>query len=143
MKGAAASFGIITEFVVHTEPAPEQLISYSYHIEIGKKSSFANTFAAWQDIIKDPGLDRKFSTEVVILELGMIISGQSLPSPPDFVLTFYRHLLWHTGRIRRTQFRGQTRTKRHRHRSHSRQLAGCCNQLGRNRSTQAHWWHCK
>jgi FAD/FMN-containing dehydrogenase len=33
VKGAAASFGIVTEFVVHTEPAPGQLIEYSYQIE--------------------------------------------------------------------------------------------------------------
>jgi hypothetical protein len=91
IKGAAASFGIITEFVVHTEPAPGQLIQYSYQIEwarlsdrltttlttlrLGNTSSFADTFAAWQDIIKDPSLDRKLSTEVVVTEVGMIISG--------------------------------------------------------------------
>jgi FAD/FMN-containing dehydrogenase len=33
VKGAAASFGIVTEFVVHTEPAPGQFIQYSYQIE--------------------------------------------------------------------------------------------------------------
>ena len=43
----------------------------------GKKSTFANTFAAWQDIISDPALDRKLSTEVVITGLGMMISGTS------------------------------------------------------------------
>jgi FAD/FMN-containing dehydrogenase len=33
LKGAGASFGIITEFVVHTEPSPENMIQYSYTIE--------------------------------------------------------------------------------------------------------------
>jgi hypothetical protein len=33
MKGAAASFGVITEFVVHTEPAPTNMIQYSYRIQ--------------------------------------------------------------------------------------------------------------
>ncbi|PVF98620.1 FAD-binding domain-containing protein [Serendipita vermifera] len=75
MKGAAASFGIITEFIVHTEPAPEKLVQYSYRLQTGNKSAFASTFAAWQDIIKDPGLDRKLATQVIIMELGMIISG--------------------------------------------------------------------
>ncbi|KAG8810357.1 hypothetical protein FRC18_004098 [Serendipita sp. 400] len=75
LKGAAAGFGIITEFVVHTEPAPPSTVNYAYHIQLGKKSSFANTFAAWQDIIKDPSLDRKLASQVIIMELGMIISG--------------------------------------------------------------------
>ncbi|PVF96030.1 FAD-binding domain-containing protein [Serendipita vermifera] len=75
MKGAAASFGIITEFVVHTEPAPQNVIQYSYHLQTGNKSAFANTYAIWQDIIKDPQLDRKLATNFIIMELGMIISG--------------------------------------------------------------------
>jgi hypothetical protein len=76
LKGSAAGFGIITEFVVHTEPAPTNNIQYSYHIETGKKSSFADTFAAWQNIIKDPGLDRKLATQVIVTEVGMIITGE-------------------------------------------------------------------
>jgi hypothetical protein len=33
MKGAAASFGIVTEFVVHTQPAPQNVIQYSYRLQ--------------------------------------------------------------------------------------------------------------
>ncbi|CAG7854205.1 SubName: Full=Related to reticuline oxidase (Berberine bridge enzyme) {ECO:0000313/EMBL:CCA70426.1} [Serendipita indica DSM 11827] len=93
MKGAAASFGIITEFVVHTEPAPADTTVFAYHIQTGKKSSFANTFAAWQDIISDPNLDRKFSTEVVITELGMIISGTYFGTKEEYkALNFEQRL---------------------------------------------------
>ncbi|KAF7371030.1 Glucooligosaccharide oxidase [Mycena sanguinolenta] len=35
----------------------------------------APTFATWQSIVADPSLDRKLATEVVLFELGMIISG--------------------------------------------------------------------
>jgi hypothetical protein len=35
----------------------------------------APTFATWQSIVSDPALDRKLATEVVLFELGMIISG--------------------------------------------------------------------
>ncbi|CAG8619718.1 11470_t:CDS:2, partial [Acaulospora colombiana] len=44
-------------------------------IRTGNKSAFASTFATWQDIVKDPQLDRKLATTFIIMELGMIISG--------------------------------------------------------------------
>jgi hypothetical protein len=44
----------------------------------------ASTFATWQSIIADPTLDRKLATEVVLFELGMIISGAY------FFFLFYR-----------------------------------------------------
>ncbi|KAJ7623614.1 hypothetical protein FB45DRAFT_926242 [Roridomyces roridus] len=74
-KGAAAGFGIVTEFVVLTHPEPSTAVIYSYEIKFGNYSSFAPTFAAWQNIIMDPNLDRKLASEIVVSELGMIISG--------------------------------------------------------------------
>ncbi|KAJ6580993.1 hypothetical protein B0H19DRAFT_490524 [Mycena capillaripes] len=75
VKGAAASFGIITEFVFLTHPEPPSVIRYSYTLELGKHADMASTFATWQSIVADPALDRKLATEVVVFELGMIISG--------------------------------------------------------------------
>ncbi|KAF7371027.1 Reticuline oxidase [Mycena sanguinolenta] len=74
-KGAAASFGIVTEFVFLTHPEPTDAVVYSYKIQLGKHADLAPTFAAWQDIVADPNLDRKLASEVIIFELGMIISG--------------------------------------------------------------------
>ncbi|KAJ7708806.1 hypothetical protein B0H17DRAFT_1030910 [Mycena rosella] len=75
IKGAAASFGIVTEFVVKTHPEPPSILRYSYTLELGKHADMASTFATWQSIVADPALDRKLATEVVVFELGMIISG--------------------------------------------------------------------
>ncbi|KAJ6485684.1 hypothetical protein C8R45DRAFT_930782 [Mycena sanguinolenta] len=75
LKGAGASFGIITEFVVLTHPIPTNIIRYSYTLEFGSHASMAPTFVTWQTIVADPSLDRKLATEVVLFELGMIISG--------------------------------------------------------------------
>ncbi|KAJ7825397.1 hypothetical protein B0H14DRAFT_2820741 [Mycena olivaceomarginata] len=75
VKGAAASFGIVTEFVFLTHPEPANIVRYSYTLELGKHADMASTFATWQSIVSDPALDRKLATEVVLFELGMIISG--------------------------------------------------------------------
>ena len=39
LKGAAASFGIITEFVVRTQPEPQVTTQYSYNIQCVPPSS--------------------------------------------------------------------------------------------------------
>ncbi|KAJ7118607.1 hypothetical protein C8R46DRAFT_1260938 [Mycena filopes] len=74
-KGAAASFGIVTEFVFLTHPEPPNAIVYSYKLQLRSHSALAPTFSAWQSIVADPSLDRKLASEVIIFELGMIISG--------------------------------------------------------------------
>ncbi|KAJ6547857.1 hypothetical protein B0H10DRAFT_1313861 [Mycena sp. CBHHK59/15] len=75
VKGAAASFGIVTEFVFLTHPEPPSAILYSYTLELGSHAALAPTFAAWQTIVSDPALDRKLASEVIVFQLGMIISG--------------------------------------------------------------------
>ncbi|KAJ7812680.1 hypothetical protein B0H13DRAFT_1666088 [Mycena leptocephala] len=75
VKGAAASFGIVTEFVFMTHPEPPTAVVYSYKLQLGKHADMAPTFATWQSIVADPSLDRKLASEVIIFELGMIISG--------------------------------------------------------------------
>ncbi|KAJ7583353.1 hypothetical protein C8J56DRAFT_1005322 [Mycena floridula] len=71
VKGAAAGFGIVTEFVMKTHPEPGNIIKYS----LGSHQEMWPIFSLWQSIISDPNLTRKLSTEVVIFPLGMIISG--------------------------------------------------------------------
>ncbi|KAK6978117.1 Reticuline oxidase [Favolaschia claudopus] len=75
VKGAAASFGIVTEFVFMTRPEPSSAILYTYKLQLTKHADLAPTFAAWQDIVSDPNLDRKLASEVIVFQLGMIISG--------------------------------------------------------------------
>ncbi|TFK61310.1 FAD-binding domain-containing protein [Pluteus cervinus] len=76
LKGAAAGFGIITEFVVHTQAAPTTAaIRYSYNIQSSDHTQMANTFATWQSIIADPNLDRKLASQVTVMPMGMVITG--------------------------------------------------------------------
>lgn len=75
LKGAAAGFGIITEFKVHTEPEPGEIVQYSFAFEYGKHASMADSFKEWQKMISDPNLPRKLASQVIVNQLGMFITG--------------------------------------------------------------------
>lgn len=74
-KGAAAGFGIVTEFVLKTEPEPGECVRYSFSFTARPYRNLAETFKTWQKFVSNPKLTRKFASEVTITEVGMIISG--------------------------------------------------------------------
>jgi hypothetical protein len=75
LKGSAAGFGVITQFTVKTEEAPGNIVQYSYNFTPGSHASMAPIFQAWQMLVSDPNLSRKFASEVIVFDLGMMISG--------------------------------------------------------------------
>lgn len=75
LKGAGGSFGVITEFVCRTEPEPGECVHFSYTYNFRPYSSMSAVFKEWQAYVAQPDLTRKFGTQVVFMELGMIISG--------------------------------------------------------------------
>ena len=75
LRGAASSLGLITEFVVRTHPEPANVVQYSYTFEFGTSASVASTYSAWQDLISDPALDRRFGSEFILNPTGAIITG--------------------------------------------------------------------
>ncbi|KAH8829443.1 hypothetical protein DL96DRAFT_1668873 [Flagelloscypha sp. PMI_526] len=75
LKGAAASFGVITEFKVITHEEPKEVTRYSYKVQFGSHEKMADTFAGWQQFISKPDLSRKFASQVIAFEFGMIIQG--------------------------------------------------------------------
>jgi hypothetical protein len=84
LKGAGASFGIITEFKVTTHPTPGEAVQYSYTFSATSPSNMAGRFKQWQAMIADPGLSRKFASQVVLSEIGMIISGTFFGTQSEF-----------------------------------------------------------
>lgn len=84
IKGAAASFGIVTEFKVRTEPAPGLGVQYTYELNLGDTAQRAKLFKDWQDFISDPKLTRKFSSIMVVFEHGMILTGNFYGSKEEF-----------------------------------------------------------
>ncbi|KAJ7825380.1 hypothetical protein B0H14DRAFT_2322974, partial [Mycena olivaceomarginata] len=59
-------------------------------------AALAPTFAAWQDIVAHPTLDRKLASQVIVFELGMIISGTYFDTRDEYnQLNFEARLTQH------------------------------------------------
>jgi hypothetical protein len=85
MKGAAAGFGIVTEFKMRTQPEPGEAVEYSYSFHFGDSASKANVFKQWQKLISDPELSRKFASQFILTEqLGAIVYGTFFGSQEEF-----------------------------------------------------------
>lgn len=61
IRGAGASFGIVTEFVLSTLPAPASVISYTYSWATSDSIARAGLIKAWQGLIYDPALPLELS----------------------------------------------------------------------------------
>ncbi|KAJ5090652.1 hypothetical protein N7532_009336 [Penicillium argentinense] len=84
IKGAAASFGIVTEFKLHTHPAPTQAYQYSFTWTMGSSRDKANVFKDWQRLVSNETLTRKFASELVVTEAGVIVSGTYFGTREEF-----------------------------------------------------------
>ncbi|KAH7559503.1 hypothetical protein BM1_04440 [Bipolaris maydis] len=85
MKGAGASFGIVTEFRFRTQAAPSNGVVYSYTFQGGSTQAKADLFKRWQKLVSDPKLSRKFASQYVIAEpIGAIITGTYFGSQAEY-----------------------------------------------------------
>ncbi|KUJ08911.1 FAD-binding domain-containing protein [Mollisia scopiformis] len=84
VKGAGASFGVVTEFVLRTEKEPGEAVHFSYSFTIGTYASMGVVFKAWQKFVANPSLSRKFASEAIITEVGLIISGTYYGSKKEY-----------------------------------------------------------
>ncbi|KID85109.1 FAD-binding, type 2 [Metarhizium guizhouense ARSEF 977] len=75
LRGAGASFGIVTQFTVRTQPAPGHVVEYTYEFRFGSQHEMAPVFSAWQALANDPDLDRRFSTLFIAQPLGAVVTG--------------------------------------------------------------------
>ena len=84
LKGAGASFGVITEFKIKTHEAPSEIIEYSYTFQGKPFSQHADRFKAWQALISNPQLSQQFASQVIFTEIGMIITGTYFGSKAEW-----------------------------------------------------------
>ncbi|KAJ4268890.1 hypothetical protein NW762_002961 [Fusarium torreyae] len=75
LRGAGASFGIVTNFLIRTHPEPGNIVQYSYNIALGSQAETADVYKEWQALVGDPDMDRRFSSLFVVQPLGALISG--------------------------------------------------------------------
>jgi hypothetical protein len=80
-KGAAPSFGIVSEFKVRTQAEPGEAVLYSYTFH----SNSASAFKSWQALISDPDLSRKFASQFILTEqFGALVTGTFFGSQSEF-----------------------------------------------------------
>ncbi|KAH7102725.1 FAD-binding domain-containing protein [Auriculariales sp. MPI-PUGE-AT-0066] len=99
IRGAASSFGIVTEFVVKTEPEPAQVVEYSYNFILGSPKNGANTFKSWQKFISNPNLDRRLASQLTVTQFAMIVSGSFFGTEDEFRATGFDAALNSTGKV--------------------------------------------
>ncbi|KAF3387430.1 putative FAD-linked oxidoreductase YvdP [Penicillium rolfsii] len=75
IKGAAASFGIVTKFKLHTHAAPTHAVQYTYTFNMGTTKERAQLFKDWQRFIFTKDLTRRVSSELLVFESGILLSG--------------------------------------------------------------------
>lgn len=84
VRGAAAGFGVVTEFAMRTHASPGNVVQYAYVYSFGGPEDSARVYMQWQDVATDPTLDRRFGTDLTFHALGVMISGTFYGSKTDF-----------------------------------------------------------
>lgn len=72
---------------MRTQPEPGSVVQYTYSITLAKHRNLAGIFTQWQDLISDPELDRRFSTEFIMHELGVIIQATFFGTQEEYKAT--------------------------------------------------------
>lgn len=107
LRGAGASFGIITEFVMRTHAAPGDVVQYSFELTVGDDAAqIASVYMAWQDLVADPDLDRRFGTELILWSGGIIITGTFYGTRDEFEACRIQQRLPENGTIILTDWLG-------------------------------------
>ena len=84
VKGAAASFGIVTEFKVRTQEAPGLAVQYSFTFNLGSPAQKAKLVKDWQAFIAQENLSWKFYSNLVIFDGQIILEGIFFGSKEEY-----------------------------------------------------------
>lgn len=84
MRGAGASFGIVTRFLVKTRPEPGNIVQYSYSLTLNSQTETADLYKEWQALVGDPTMDRRFASLFVVQPLGALITGTFFGSEAEY-----------------------------------------------------------
>lgn len=87
LRGAGASFGIITEFVVKTHPEPGSVVEYTFNFSFGRQKDMADVYRDWQALVGDPDMDKRFSSLFIAQPLGAVVTGTFYGTEEEFEKT--------------------------------------------------------
>ena len=93
LRGAGASFGIVTKFLFRTHEEPGDIVQNTYRINFGSASELAALYKDWQALIAEPDLDPRFSTLFIAQPTGAIITGTFYGTEDEFVETGIKNRL--------------------------------------------------
>ncbi|KAM5515537.1 FAD binding domain-containing protein [Fusarium oxysporum f. sp. phaseoli] len=86
LRGAGASFGIVTEFTLQTYPEPQEVVNFQFALTSKNSSELADFFMIGQEIMRgDKLLDRRFSTTAVIQKDILTFSGAFFGPADDYL----------------------------------------------------------
>ncbi|KAI8316658.1 hypothetical protein K4K61_003314 [Colletotrichum sp. SAR11_59] len=75
LQGAGAGFGVVTEFVMKTHPAPEEVFFYTNDLKFSNLDDKVEAFHSWQTLVADPTLDNRLGTDFTLTPSGVRISA--------------------------------------------------------------------
>ncbi|SMQ49382.1 unnamed protein product [Zymoseptoria tritici ST99CH_3D7] len=84
IKGAAASFGIVTQFRLRTHVAPGECVRFQHTMESFDVATRSEWFKMWQRLMADPLLSRFLSVGLEVFPQKMVIGGNYFRSKKDF-----------------------------------------------------------
>ncbi|KAE8373900.1 hypothetical protein BDV26DRAFT_54796 [Aspergillus bertholletiae] len=84
IRGAGSSVGIVTDFVIRTEPAPPSTISYTYIWTGTDPAARARVFLSWQSLLASGTLPRNTGFDLVVTPSSIIVSGAYFGSQAEF-----------------------------------------------------------
>ncbi|KAF4342092.1 reticuline oxidase [Fusarium beomiforme] len=84
IRGAAAGFGIVTQFVIQTVEKPNTTLHFTHRTPYSNKVSIIEQFQKWREMVADPELDHHIGTEFTLDPLGAKITATSFGTHQDF-----------------------------------------------------------
>ncbi|KAJ5142848.1 uncharacterized protein N7515_001635 [Penicillium bovifimosum] len=84
VKGAGASFGIVTQFKIRTHEIPKAAVQYTFTFGQGDVLDRVKLFQAWQSLLAKPNLTRKYSSELIAFQGGISIMGSYMGTKEEF-----------------------------------------------------------
>ncbi|KAM0540523.1 hypothetical protein ACHAPJ_013590 [Fusarium lateritium] len=84
IRGAGASFGIITSFKFQTRPEPENVVNFSYTISSTNPANLSAAFKAYHHITSNRNLDRRLSSAAIISKDTLLIRGAFFGPKSDY-----------------------------------------------------------
>jgi FAD/FMN-containing dehydrogenase len=84
IRGAGASFGIVTEFVFQSIPAPPSLVAYTYIWSTSNSTLRAQVHKAWQNWTTKVPLPRELSSTLTIRSTIVLVSGVFVGTKTEF-----------------------------------------------------------